>query len=152
MIIDKKKKNIALIGFMATGKSSVGEELRKLIGYDLIDIDEQIEAQAGMKISEIFKIYGEEVFRDIEATILKKCIEKLNVILSCGGGIVICPENRKLLKENSLTIWLYCPISMCAKRGNDGTRPLLEVDNPEQKANELFNNRKSQYAETADIF
>ena len=150
-IADKKKKTIALIGFMGCGKTSVGKELAFKLNYTFIDLDVSIERYTGKTISEIFKTKGEEEFRKIEQIILKNEITKENVIVSCGGGIILNKENRTLLKENALTFWLYNSIETSVLRANDGTRPLLNTENPIGKAKNLFESRKEFYADAADM-
>jgi shikimate dehydrogenase len=147
----KKAKTIALVGFMATGKTSVGAALAQKFGYEFIEIDDLIVKTTGMTIAELFRIKGEPAFRAIEKDILNQVINRTSVVVSCGGGVVINPENRRILKENALTVWLYNSIETSVKRGNDGTRPLLNVDDPVETARRLFDNRKGYYADAADI-
>ncbi len=148
---EKKKKTIALIGFMGSGKTSVGKSLAKKMGYDFIDLDEVIEKITGTTITEIFKHKGETEFRKIEQDCLKQEISKTNVIIATGGGIVIHEENRNSLKENALTFWLYNSVETSVERANDGTRPLLNVDDPVEKASNLFQKRIPLYAATTDM-
>ncbi len=149
--LTKKLEAIALVGFMATGKTSVGIALAQKFGYEFIELDDLIVKTTGMTIADMFRIKGEPAFRAIERDILNQEINRTNVVVSCGGGIVIYPENRRILKENFLTVWLYNSIETSVKRGNDGTRPLLIVDNPVETARNLFNNRKGYYAGAADM-
>jgi shikimate kinase len=149
--LGKKAKTIALVGFMGTGKTSVGAALARKVGYEFIELDDLIVKNTGMTIAELFRIRGEPAFRTIEGDILKEKINRTNVVVSCGGGVVLYAENRLILKENALTVWLYNSIETSVKRGNDGTRPLLNVDNPIETARNLFNKRKGYYADAADI-
>jgi len=150
-ISNKKKNTIALIGFMGTGKTSVGKALAQMIDYQFIDLDVEIEKKSGMRISDIFKIKGETGFRKIEQEVLKQVISKTKVILSCGGGAVINPDHRQILKENAIVVWLYNSVVTSVTRGNDGTRPLLNVEKPIEAAEKLFNSRIGFYADTADL-
>jgi shikimate dehydrogenase len=149
--LGNKVKTIALVGFMATGKTSVGTALAQKFGYEFIELDDLIVKTTGMTIADIFRIKGEPAFRAIEKDILNQEINRTNVVVSCGGGVVIYPENRRILKETALTVWLYNSIETSVKRGNDGTRPLLNVDNPVATASNLFDKRKGYYADAADI-
>jgi shikimate dehydrogenase len=149
--LGNKVRTIALVGFMATGKTSVGAALAQKFGYEFIELDDLIVKTTGMTIADMFRIKGEPAFRTIEKDILNQEINRTNVVVSCGGGVVIYPENRRILKEHALTIWLYNSIETSVKRGNDGTRPLLNVDNPVQKTRSFFNNRKGYYADSADL-
>jgi len=150
-VSEKKKSSIALIGFMGTGKTSVGKALAEMLNYKFIDLDEEIIKISGMEISNIFKTKGEAEFRKIEQEVLKKEINNSNIILSCGGGIVINPDNRQILKENAITVWLYNSVATSVKRGNDGTRPLLNVEKPVEAAEKLFNSRIGFYADASDL-
>jgi shikimate dehydrogenase len=147
----KEVKRIALVGFMATGKTSVGSALAQKFGYEFIELDDLIAKATGMTIAEIFRIKGERAFRGIEKDILNQEINRTSVVVSCGGGVVINSENRRILKENALTVWLYNSIETSVKRGNDGTRPLMNGDNPVETARRLFDNRKGYYAGAADL-
>jgi shikimate dehydrogenase len=149
--LGEKVKTIALVGFMATGKTSVGSALARKFGYEFIELDDLIVHTTGMTIADMFRIKGEEVFRAIEKDILNQEIRRTNVVVSCGGGVVIFPENRRILKERALTVWLYNSIETSVKRGNDGTRPLMNADDPIETVRRLFDKRKGYYADAADI-
>jgi shikimate dehydrogenase len=149
--LGKKIKTIALVGFMGTGKTSVGAALARKFGYEFIELDDLIVKTTGMTIADMFRIKGEPAFRAIEKDILNQEINRTNVVVSCGGGVVIFEENRRILKENAVTVWLYNSIETSVKRGNDCTRPLLNVDDPVETARKLFDNRKGYYADAADI-
>ena len=150
-ISDKKKNSIALIGFMGTGKTIVGKALAKLLNYQFIDLDVEIEKQLGITISDIFKTKGETEFRNIEQKVLKQTISNTNIILSCGGGAIINSDSRQILNENAMVVWLYNSVATSVKRCNDGTRPLLNVENPMDAAEKLFNSRIGFYADAADL-
>ena len=149
--LGEKAKTIALVGFMGTGKTSVGPALAQKLGYEFVELDDLIVKTTGTTIADMFKIRGEPAFRAIEKDILTQEINRMNVVVSCGGGVVIHPENRRILKEHALTVWLYNSIETSVKRANDGTRPLMNVENPVEIARKLFDNRKKYYADAADI-
>ncbi|MBR6279349.1 MAG: hypothetical protein IKR41_11445 [Bacteroidales bacterium] len=140
---------IALTGFMGVGKTTSGKELAKLTGYKFIDSDDEIEKNEGMKISEIFSKKGEDYFRKIETEFLKTLSKEKNIILSCGGGTVKNEENRKILRENFLNLWLYAPVEYCLDGLDISNRPLLQCENPVEKAREMFLSRVPFYADAA---
>lgn len=141
------KQNISLIGFMGSGKSSVGRELAAMRGMEFIDTDELIEKRMHMKISDIFTTLGEERFRDIESETLFSLKGLDNIIISCGGGIVLRNENREFLTGNTECFWLYTSAEESLSRITDNSRPLLAGDDRHQKAHELFEKRKPLYAQ-----
>ncbi len=145
-------KNIALVGFMGSGKSYIGKMLAQKVGFSFIDLDEQLEKKAGRSIPDIFKIEGEAAFRLKEKAILNQELPRHSgVVYACGGGVVKNEENRKTLKKHSLVIWLYSSIKTSLKRIPQGTRPLLDCWNPEKKARNMLNARLLPYARAADL-
>ena len=137
---------ISLVGFMGSGKTSVGRELARLTRMEFIDIDEMIEMKMSKTINEIFSKFGEEKFREIESDMLHSFKDKKNIILSCGGGIVLKEANRNFLRDETECIWLYCGMDSMIKRVTDGTRPLINAMKNPLEAVELFNSRKKYYA------
>jgi shikimate kinase len=122
-ITGKKKSIIALTGFMASGKSSIGRMLAEKMRYDFADTDEIIEQKQSMSINDIFKNYGEEKFRDMESDVLLSFKGKNNIVLSCGGGTVMKELNRNFLIDETVPFWLFTSMEVALKRGNDGSRP-----------------------------
>jgi shikimate dehydrogenase len=147
-----KPKNIALVGFMGSGKSTAGKILASQMGFGFKDMDELIEAEEGRSIPDIFVAEGEDYFRKIEKTLLETELENhTGVVYACGGGVVIDRQNREVLKQNALVIWLYSTIAVALKRILPGTRPLLASDDPKKKALEILNKRMAAYAAAADL-
>ena len=142
-------QRIALSGFMGVGKTTSGRQLAALTGYKFIDSDDEIEKETGKKISQIFAEKGEEYFRQLETEFLKTLSKETKIILSCGGGTVKTEENRKILRENFLNLWLYAPVEYCLDGLDVSNRPLLQCDNPLEKAREMFLGRVSNYADAA---
>mgnify|MGYP001613561707 FL=1 len=144
-------KNIVLTGFMGTGKSEVSQELSKVLGWKVIDVDTEIEKSQRMKITEIFKQSGEPRFRDIETEMIKNFSKNKNVIISTGGGAVLRQENMDALRENGVIICLTATPETILKRiSNNNDRPLLQVKDPLKKIQELLEFRMPYY-EKADI-
>ena len=136
------------------GRERIGEHRdgRMPLGYRYADTDSLIRKQENRSISDIFESDGEEVFRDIEKTILEAELpNNTHTVYSCGGGVVIQEENRHILRKNSLIICLYASIDTCLDRIKPGTRPLLNVINPRQRAEEMLRMRLDLYVQTADI-
>lgn len=121
-----KKLPLYLIGFMASGKSKVGKSLANLLNLEFIDLDEQIEAKAGMSISEIFNKEGEAAFREMEQTALKQTAGK-QAVVALGGGTVCHHDNLKLVKQQGSSVYLNvrAEILYGRLRNNKGNRPLV---------------------------
>jgi shikimate kinase/shikimate 5-dehydrogenase len=162
LLVDKDKRNdtnygavsrkpITLIGFMGAGKTEAGKLTAHKLGLDFTDIDEEIERQCGKSISDIFKEDGEKKFREIESKILEETISSRDGIISSGGGIVENSYNRKLLLEKSWPINLHVSPEFALKRIDISNRPMLWGEDPQEKAYELFNNRKYDYFTTSQL-
>jgi shikimate kinase len=144
-------KNIVLTGFMGTGKTAVGRELARLLDMKLIDVDTEIEVSRETTINEIFKEFGEPVFREIETDMIKKVSRNKQVIISTGGGAVLKQENMETLRETGIIVCLMAsPETILRRTGSTNDRPLLHVENPLEKIRELMDSRKPYY-EKADI-
>ena len=145
------KNNIILIGFMGSGKSSVGEALAKSLNYKFLDSDKLIEEKAGSTISQIFEQYGEEYFRNMETKTLQDMQSKLdNTVLSTGGGMPLREENSKLLRQLGLVVYLQASTDTVIKRlKNDKSRPLLRGDDLVGKVDKLLAARNPVYEKTA---
>lgn len=140
------KKNIALVGFMGTGKTSIGENLSRRTGMAFIDTDKLIEIKNGKSVAQIFQESGEKAFRRIETKALEKTRYSKQSVISCGGGAVLNRKNRETL-SHSLLVWLWADIGTVYQRTSvDGSRPLLSGD-----AATVLGSRIPFYAGTADI-
>ncbi|MBF0472478.1 MAG: shikimate kinase [Nitrospirae bacterium] len=145
------KKNIILTGFMGTGKTTVGVELSIRLNMQLIDVDSEIVAQAGMPITEIFDKLGEKKFRDMETAQCLRLSKLNNVIISTGGGVVLRKENMDYFRKNGIIICLTATPETIYKRvETDCGRPLLNSDNLLEKIERLLSERKSFY-QNADM-
>ena len=123
---------IFIIGPMASGKSTIGQKLAKSLSLDFIDTDKEIERLAGVNISWIFDIEGEDNFRLREEKVLQEVSKKGDCVISTGGGIVLSKKNRELLNASGLIIYLKVAIQTQLERTLlDKSRPLLKVDNKE---------------------
>lgn len=147
----RRFSNIALIGFMGTGKSTVGHLVASMLKFRFVDTDDMIEAAAGKKISEIFASEGEQRFRDYETDVVGKLKDLKGAVISTGGGLVTRPENLASLKEHALVVCLWCSPETIFKRvGHQSHRPLLRVENPLERIRELLNQRSPAYRQ-ADV-
>ena len=143
---------IFIVGPMASGKSTLGKKLAQALEIDFLDTDDEVERRAGAEISWIFEVEGEEGFRERESKALQKSVEKDNVVISTGGGIVTIEENRDLMIAKGKVVYLKTPIEIQLKRTeNDKKRPLLSQGNKEQTLRVLKEERDPQYKEIADI-
>ena len=143
--------NVVLAGFMGTGKTEVGRILAHRLGHVLIDVDDEIEKEQKMKISDIFREYGEPAFRDIESAVIKRLAEREGVVISTGGGAVLRQENMDVLRNKGVIVCLTASARTIydrTKRSSD--RPLLKVDDPFARIKELLAFRQPYY-EKADI-
>jgi len=147
------KTNIALIGFMGTGKTAVGKALAEKLDKKFIELDPLIEQKAGKTIPEIFKQDGEITFRELEIEVTKDVAEGKNQVIACGGGIVLNKINIDRLRKESLIVYLTASPQIILKRtSNDAEeRPLLKVANPALTIQELLAFRKPFYERAADI-
>ncbi len=123
-------KSIVLIGMMGSGKSAVGEMLSERIGVPLSDTDKIIEEEVGKKIFQIFNDSGEKYFRQVEEKIMGKVLNDTEHIISTGGGSILSPKTRDLIKSRSYSIWVQCNVNIISRRIlNQGKRPLLANKN-----------------------
>ena len=145
-------KNIVLIGFMGSGKSSIARELSGALGYPMIDTDALIVERAGKPIRDIFAQEGEDAFREMESTVLRELEESLppHHIIATGGGIIARAANREILRRMGFVVWLVVSAEEIIKRTeNSRERPLLNNDNQMETINRLLDERRELYRATA---
>ncbi len=146
--------NIALVGIMGVGKTTIGRRLAKRLGREFFDSDDEIEKASGRTVAGYFRDHGEADFREGEkrviSRLLKPEIEKPAIILATGGGAFAHESTREFMIKNSLTIWLQGDIDTLMDRvSRNNKRPLLRVDNPRAKMMELLEERNPLYAQAA---
>lgn len=145
-------KNIYLIGFMGTGKSTIARALRKM--YDLVplEMDEEIEKKENMKISWIFQEKGEEYFRKKETELLEQCAGRSNLVVSCGGGVAMRECNVENMKKNGTIVLLSArPETIYERVRKSHNRPLLEGNMNVGYITELMAARRLKYEAAADV-
>lgn len=155
--IDTQGRSIILIGMMGSGKTTVGKELSRLTGLPLLDMDSIIEEQLGKPIPEIFRESGESHFRALETALLRY-IESSphapygSAIISTGGGVVLSPVNRIILKRIGFVTWLDVDADVVLERTSRATnRPLLNRDNPKAIIEQLIEQRSHLYADACHV-
>lgn len=148
-----KKNNIILIGFMGTGKSSVGTNLANALSMKFLDTDNEIEKRCQMTISELFQSKGEEAFRFMETNLLIEYQETLNqTVISTGGGMPLRAENASLLREIGYVIFLKTSKEVTYQRlKHDTTRPLLQCEDPLGAIEQMLKIRVPIYEALADM-
>ena len=148
----KLNKNIALIGFMGTGKTTISYALHNITGFDEIDSDAYIVEKAKKSISDIFKDDGEAKFRELETLSLKEIGDNFRGIISCGGGAVLKQENVDILKKSGVIIQLYADAETIFERVRySKTRPILNEDMSVEHISRLMSARDEAYTKAADI-
>lgn len=145
--------NIVLIGFMGSGKTTVGRQIEKAYGYSFLDTDAYIEAREGRSISRIFAEEGEEYFRKLEESVLKELIANTShALIATGGGMPLKKENARLLRELGQVFYLETSEEGVWERVKDShDRPLLECENPRQRIHELMKVRQPLYRSAAHV-
>ncbi|MGA8028983.1 MAG: shikimate kinase [Bryobacteraceae bacterium] len=144
----KRTPGLYLVGFMASGKTTVGKLLADELGWSFSDIDKEIEAREGKSISQIFLESGEARFRDFETEMIGRRVSRVEkgdpCVVALGGGAFLQPRNWELIENNGVTVWLDCSLDTVRDRlGDDNTRPLAA--NRASLAR-LFENRRPLYA------
>lgn len=137
---------------MGAGKTTVGRALAKKLDKQFIDSDHEIEARSGVSIPVIFEIEGEAGFRQREADVIRNLTAREDIVLATGGGAILRPENRELLKSRGTVVYLRADINQILQRtAKDKNRPLLQSGDPRQKLEQLSSEREPLYREVAHI-
>lgn len=139
-------KNVYLIGFMGTGKTTVGKLIAKALNKVFLEMDEEIEREQAMPISEIFSRFGEAHFRKLEGQLLARISQRQDLVVSCGGGLACDQENLNTLKATGFVICLEASSRTIYERVRSSThRPLLQVKEPQHAIEELLKKRQGCY-------
>jgi shikimate kinase len=138
--------NLYLVGFMGTGKSTVGRQVARQMEFEFIDSDHEIERLQGKPVSQIFAEKGEAAFRGMEREFIERGHPAKRCVVSCGGGLVVPPGMLDLLRQRGVIVCMHAPIETILQRTMHAThRPLLAVENPEQRLRELYAQREELY-------
>jgi shikimate kinase len=144
--------NVFLVGMMGAGKTSVGRVLAKRLGKTFYDSDHVIEERTGVRIPVIFDIEGEAGFRAREQAVIGELSGLDNIVLATGGGAVLDPENRRVLRERGIVIYLRAAVRELINRTrHDKNRPLLQNGDPQERLTALFGQRDALYKEVAHL-
>ena len=137
---------------MGAGKTTIGRQIARQLGFEFFDSDREIEERTGVAIPLIFELEGEDGFRRREKNIISDLAQKKNIVLATGGGAILNKENQQTLKNSGTIVYLCADIEDLLERtSKDKNRPLLQTDNPRKKLQEILTQREPIYRELADI-
>lgn len=144
--------NLFLIGPMGAGKTSIGRQLGEQLGLPFVDLDQALVERTGASIALTFEIEGEAGFRRRESELLAEMVRRRGIVLATGGGAVLDPANRELLRGNGFVVWLDADVETQLRRlHNDRQRPLLEGEDRRERLTRMAALRNPLYAEIADL-
>jgi shikimate kinase len=152
MHLPESVRNLVLVGFMGSGKSSVGREIARRWGFRFIDTDTAIRQKYKKSIPDIFASFGEPFFRDEENQTLRELQTVNQAVIATGGGIVLQPRNHPLLRSLGVVVWLTASEEVIWERvSRNQNRPLLRTENPRSTISNLMSTRYPLYDSLADI-
>ena len=144
--------NLYLVGFMGTGKSTVGRQVAKQLGFQFLDSDHEIEVRQGRTVARIFTEDGEAKFRGMEQEFIEHGHPGQRCVVACGGGLVVPPGMLERLRQHGIVICMHAPIETILQRTmHTSHRPLLEVDDREARLRELYAQREEIYRRTGTM-
>lgn len=142
--------NLVLVGFMGSGKSSVGRLAARTLGFPFVDTDQIVVERAGRPISDIFQTEGEAAFRALETEAIESLANKTRHVISTGGGAVLSGHNRRLLRALGFVVCLTASEDTLFERvSRNSKRPLLQTENPRATLSQLIRDRGALYREVA---
>ena len=145
-------ENVILIGPMGSGKTTVGKALAPRLGLVFVDLDQEIERRCGVAVSLIFDIEGEAGFRARESAMLAELSTREDMLLATGGGSVLDPSNRRLLRSTGLVVWLQTSVDQQLRRlARDQRRPLLQAPDRRQRLENMAAERDPLYRACAHL-
>ncbi|MFK7835579.1 MAG: shikimate kinase [Sulfitobacter sp.] len=144
-------KTVVMVGMMGAGKTAVGRAVAGKLGVPFLDSDAEIEAAANLSVPEIFERDGEAFFRKRETEVITRLLENARGILSTGGGAFLAPQNRQLISEHGVSVWLNAELELLWNRvKHKDTRPLLRTADPKATLTAIYEARVPLYAQ-ADL-
>lgn len=144
--------NLVLVGMMGSGKTTMGRTLAKHLGKAFADSDEEIQKRTGVTIPHIFDVEGEPGFRSRETAAIAELAKRDNMVLATGGGAVLAEQNRRLLQQCGIVVYLKTSVhDLWLRTRHDRNRPLLQTGDPYGKLMQLYQQRDPLYQQVADI-
>lgn len=144
--------NVYLVGPMGSGKTTIGQRVAVILGLEFLDCDHELESHTGASVNLIFDVEGEAGFRERETRMLAELTERRGILLATGGGVVLREENRRMLSETGLVVYLNTSVQQQIKRlSRDRSRPLLQTPDRRAKLMRLAEERNPLYRSIADI-
>ncbi len=144
--------NLYLVGFMGTGKTTVGRAVGQKLGFQVVDSDHEIERLQGKSIPEIFAQDGEPAFRAMEKAFVASGHPAERTLLACGGGLVVQPGMLAELKARGVVVCLHASLeTILARTARHRNRPLLDVENPEERIRTLYAAREAIYRQSGTL-
>ena len=144
--------NLYLVGFMGTGKTTVGRAVAVRLGFRAMDSDHEIEREQGRPVAQIFAGEGEAAFRALERRFIEQGHPDRGMVVACGGGLVVQPGMSELLRARGVVICLHATLDTILQRTAQArTRPLLNVENPEARIRQLYAEREETYKRAGTV-
>lgn len=144
--------NLYLVGFMGTGKTTVGRAVGTKLGFQVLDSDHEIERLRGKSIPDIFAQDGEPAFRAYEREFIERGHPAERTIVACGGGLVVQPNMLELVQTKGVVVCLHASVeTIIARTARHRNRPLLEVENPEERIRTLYATREPIYKKSGTV-
>lgn len=150
--MDSADVNLYLVGFMGTGKTTVGRAVAQRIGFQLLDSDHEIERAQGRTIPDIFAQSGEPAFRAMERAFIEQGHPATRTLVACGGGLVVQPGMLEILQSKGVVVCLHASLeTILARTSRQRNRPLLEVEDPEARIRTLYAAREPIYKRSGTV-
>jgi shikimate kinase len=150
--MDPANVNLYLVGFMGTGKTTVGRAVAHRLNFQVLDSDHEIERQQGKSIPEIFAQQGEPAFRQMERDFIDRGHPAQRTVVACGGGLVVQPGMLELLRTRGVVVCLHAALeTVLARTARHRNRPLLDVENPDERIRTLYAAREPVYKQAGTI-
>ncbi|MEX2467472.1 MAG: shikimate kinase [Gemmatimonadota bacterium] len=146
-------RRVLLVGFMGSGKSSVGKALAEVLGWRFVDFDDAVAEEEGCSVPEIFRTLGEAHFREVEGRVGRRLLEEDRVVLASGGGWAATPGRLDEVPPGTETFWLRVSTDEALRRvsSEPGRRPMLDARDAEREAARLLAKREPRYARAASV-